>query len=121
MKVRVFPLRPKITLPNGREFGIRFGQKDKLEGWDNELRGKVDRCWCNVVSMWLDNGGTDEYPATWRGLLLVLEDVQLYATARELKKALNFLSQVQRSAPEPVPRIPPRTTTPPGPVTTTTC
>ena len=59
-----------------------------MEGWEDELRGKVRRCWCTVMSKWLDNDGTGEYPATWGGVVSVLEDVELWEVARELEQVL---------------------------------
>ena len=71
-----------------RDFGIRFGQENELEGWEDDFRGKVRRCWCTVMSKWLDNDGTGEYPATWGGVVSVLEDVKLWKVARELERVL---------------------------------
>ena len=40
------------------------------------------------MSKWLDNDGTGEYPATWGGVVSVLEDVELWEVARELERVL---------------------------------
>lgn len=40
------------------------------------------------MSVWLTDGGTDQYPATWRGVIVVLEDVECYEVARKLEKVL---------------------------------
>ena len=76
------------TAAEWRNFGIRFGQKDELKGWEDEFHRNAKRCWREVMSRWLDNAGTGEYPATWGGVLSVLEDVELWEVARELERVL---------------------------------
>ena len=68
------------------DFGRLFGrEEDELEG----LRVyDAKQCWCKVVCQWLDDGGTVEYPATWGGFILALEDVELWEIARELEMVL---------------------------------
>ena len=71
------------------DFGRLFGQEeDELEGLGVQYHYKAKQCWCKVVSQWLDNGGTAEYPATWGGFISVLEDVELWEVARELEVVL---------------------------------
>ena len=71
------------------DFGRLFGQEeDELEGLGVQYHHKAKQCWCKVVSQWLDNGGTAEYPATWGGFISVLEDVELWEVARELEMVL---------------------------------
>lgn len=47
-------------------------------------------CWCKVMSKWLHNGGTSEYPATWRGVVLVnvIEDVESCEVPRVPERVL---------------------------------
>ena len=47
------------------------------------------RCWCKVMEQWLGEGSTSEYPTTWKGLMVVLEDVEYTSVARELETVLD--------------------------------
>ena len=78
-----------ITSSRWREFGYRFRREEnELENLREECFGKANRCWCKVMNQWLENGGTPEYPATWRGVLTVLVDLEYSEVARELQRAL---------------------------------
>jgi hypothetical protein len=72
-----------------RDFGLRFGQEEsELEGFEEQYHWNTKRCWQKVMGEWLNDAGTDDYPATWGGLVQVLEDVELCEIARELVEVL---------------------------------
>lgn len=71
-----------------RRIGIRLGKElNELDGLESQYR-HIPTQWCRVMSDWLDNGGTDDYPATWKGLFALLRDVDKCEVARELEDAL---------------------------------
>jgi hypothetical protein len=55
---------------------------------------------------WLKKGGTAEYPATWRGLLTVLVDLEYIKEARELQEVLALVTP---PPPPPSPQMLPPT------------
>ena len=59
-----------------------------LEAFKFECLGDCQRCWCKVMGEWLKEGGSSEYPATWEGMLTVLEDLEHKRVARELERVL---------------------------------
>ena len=61
---------------------------NQLEELEDQYRGKASRCWCALMDDWLSDGGTSDYPATWEGLVSILEDIQCGQVAKELKIAL---------------------------------
>ena len=75
-----------------RDFGQRFGQEKNQLNSIKEECSKCERCWCKVMNWWLRAGGTAEYPATWRGLLTVLEDIECESVARELERVLSSVT-----------------------------
>ena len=85
-----FQLANKVSA-KWRDFGYRFGQEDELEEVEEECRGKPRRCWCKVMSKWMENGGTPAYPASWEGLITALEDVEYCEVAKELERALDLV------------------------------
>ena len=71
-------------------FGIRVGQTyNDLDCLENQYMRDFRVCWCKVMKQWLDNEGTDEYPATWRGVIKMLEDVECCKAAKDLETALS--------------------------------
>ncbi len=64
---------------------------DQLEAWKKEELGSVPDCWLRVMYYWLDAEGPPDYPTTWDGLYLLLEDVECSKVAEELKKAVVML------------------------------
>ena len=71
-------------------FGYRFDREpDELEALEDEYSRNAKRCWCKVMQLWLGEGGTSEYPTTWEGMVVVLEDVEFSSVARELERALD--------------------------------
>ena len=72
-----------------REFGLLLdlgpNQLDAL--YMNRL-GQTDMCWNSVMEHWW-KGGSAQYPPTWEGLYLLLEDMRLSGIADELKEAVD--------------------------------
>ena len=86
--MKKFKLITKVS-SKWRDFGIRLSHElDQLEAWAEECRGVSSRCWCRVMNYWITENDSPDYPATWSGLFLVLEDVEYSEVAAELKKAL---------------------------------
>ena len=72
------------------DFGYRLKRNtNQLEGWERECLLNADRCWCKVMSHWLKEDGTPDYPTTWRGVFCLLEDVECLEVAQGLQKALD--------------------------------
>ena len=87
--VKMFKLITKVS-SKWRDFGIRLNHNvDKLDAWANQFRGVSSMCWCKVMSDWITRDDSPYYPATWSGLLLMLEDVEYSEVATALKKALD--------------------------------
>ena len=73
-------------------FGIRQDiPLNQLEGWKVEFLGDAAKCWVKVMEHWLSGGGLPDYPATWDGLYLLLEDVECTEVAEKLKKFVTTL------------------------------
>ena len=103
-----------ITSSRWREFGYLFRREEnELENLREECFGKANRCWCKVMNQWLENDGTPEYPATWRGVLAVLVDLEYSEVARELQRVLASVT------PSPPPQMAqPFVAPPPAPAVT---
>ena len=52
--------------------------------------GDVILCCREVLREWL-NDGSQSYPATWEGMLNLLEDIKLASISLKLRSALNLL------------------------------
>ena len=59
-----------------------------LDAWREECLNISARCWCKVMHYWLTGGHTPDYPATWDGLYEMLEDVEYFEVARQLREAV---------------------------------
>ena len=57
-----------------------------MENWAKETDN--EECWERVMDAWLEGQGQDEYPPTWEGLYVLLEDVQLGGHVTALKEAV---------------------------------
>ena len=69
-----------------KSFGLQLEiPYDKLEAWREECLGNASRCCIKVMGHWLAKGGTADYPATWEGLYLLLEDVEFSEVANKLR------------------------------------
>ena len=45
--------------------------------------------WNYVMERWLSNAGSYKYPPTWKGLHMLLEDVECVEVAKKLKKVVD--------------------------------
>ena len=86
-KVQRFNLKEKIS-HKWRTIGILLGLTySKLQSLDHEYRDPFESCQA-VLDLWLDNPPPD-YPATWQGLVDLLEDSKLDKVATELRTVLS--------------------------------
>ena len=60
----------------------------KLQSLADKYRQEQKECCRTVLRLWLDNPPPD-YPATWQGLIDLLEDSQLGEVATELRTVLS--------------------------------
>ena len=68
-------------------FGILLEMcPDQLESLKEECLGKPAKCWNKVMGRWLAGEGTPDYPASWEGVCLLLEDVGCSEVAHELEQ-----------------------------------
>lgn len=88
------------------DFGYRLQRNtNKLEGWERECLLNADRCWCKVMSRWLKEDGTPDYPTTWKGVFCLLEDVECLEVAQDLQKALASVIPPPPPPPPPPPSL----------------
>ena len=70
-------------------FGYQLGlPQNMLDMWRMEYPDNPARCWMKVMQHWLTGGDTPDYPATWDGLYELLEDVEYFDVARQLREAV---------------------------------
>ncbi len=64
-----------------------------MEVWADQYRGDANMCWARVMEYWL-NGSSEgsDYPVTWEGLYLLLNDAEFSEVAEELKMAVDGVS-----------------------------
>ena len=63
-------------------------EEAQLEGFARKYQNDINECCRAVLTKWQENPPPD-YPATWGGLIELLEDCQLPEVVKELKEALN--------------------------------
>ena len=72
-----------------KEFGIHLGMSpNHLRGIDAVHRGDPTVCWNRVMEHWLAGQSGRDYPPTWEGLYILLNDMELPKLAREMEKAV---------------------------------
>ncbi len=59
----------------------------RMDGIYTHSLADVRQCCRDVLQNWVKIGSSD-YPATWGGLLTLLDDLQLHACAKSLQAAL---------------------------------
>ena len=59
-----------------------------LENYKRETQSNQADCWDKVMQSWLDGQGSSSYPVTWKGLCMLLKDVDREKVAQDLEKAL---------------------------------
>lgn len=90
--VKKFKLVTKVS-SKWRNFGILLSHEmDQLEAWSQECLGVSSRCWYKVMNYWITEDDSPDYPTSWRGLLLMLEDAEYSEVAKELKKVLTSIA-----------------------------
>ena len=60
---------------------------DRLAAWESDIGDSAGR-WRRVMSHWLAAGGTHDYPTTWDGLYVLLEDIKCAGVAKRLREAI---------------------------------
>lgn len=71
-----------------REIGTLLGASPNMvDAWENQ--GDTVRCWNVVMEHWIAEGGTCDYPATWKNLYTLLIDIKCSVIARNLKKVVD--------------------------------
>ena len=83
-KVKKFRLKSHIV-HKWRDLGDIVTSYEQLEVWAKEK--DTNGCCSAVLNHWLSHPPSD-YPATWDGLLELLDDIELSNVAAELKTAL---------------------------------
>ena len=86
-KSHILRLRDEMS-PKWRDIGFLLDvSQARLDGILTQRLGDVRQCVQDVLQDWITNGSSD-YPATWEGLLSLLEDLELHACAESLRTAL---------------------------------
>lgn len=69
--------------------GILLGlSADTLENYRQESKDNEQRI-LNVFNHWINDAGCPpDYPMTWRGVLVLLRDIEMSTAAKELKESL---------------------------------
>ena len=74
-----------------RMFGILTCITDNiLDEWELRFMRDPVRCWEKVMSKWLDDGESEDYPVTWQGLYNLLKDAEYGEVEMELSKAVRL-------------------------------
>ena len=72
------------------DFGMLLGVGlNELDAWEIQYRADATRCWNKVMDNWLTTGGSRDYPATWEGLRVLLDDLDFGNVAMDLNRALS--------------------------------
>ena len=87
-KENKFYLMEKIA-SKWRKFGLFLEiEESQLDGISVEHQNRAEECCQAVLKLWQDNPPSD-YPATWGGLIELLDDSKLPEVVAELKNALS--------------------------------
>ena len=71
------------------DIGLRFGlSMNILDGFRTKEMLDNTGCCVRVFDSWINNGGTDKYPDTWKGVYDVLCDIGHRGTANDMKADL---------------------------------
>ncbi len=80
-------LRDEMS-PHWREAGDLLGLSiARMDGIYTHHLADVRQCCRDVLKDWIQSDSSD-YPATWGGLLSLLDDLQLHACAKSLQAAM---------------------------------
>ena len=83
--VKKFRLKSRI-IHKWRDIGNLVASYEQLEVWAKDLKDS-NSCCDAVLNHWLTHPPS-QYPATWEGLLELLDDIEVSSVATELKTAL---------------------------------
>jgi len=79
--------------PQWEEAGTLLGiDSAELEIINVKKRGNPEDCCRSVMEKWFNSGGSGHYKLNWDGMLELLEDLALSATAEKLGKILSSSS-----------------------------
>ena len=67
-----------------RTIGIRTGQADSLDNYQQMAMLDNTVCCQKVFQAWINNGGHEKYPLTWQGLYDILCDIDHRGIANEI-------------------------------------
>ena len=71
------------------DFGMILGFSfNELDSWNSEYQGNTHKCWNKVMESWLSKGGTRDYPASWKGLCTLLEDLEFSRVSQLMQRAV---------------------------------
>lgn len=85
--VKSYRLVDKVST-QWRKIGQANGlSTNQLTAWESQYRGNVRMCWTRVMEQWL-KGDNDDYPATWKGLYSILNDIEFSTVSAELEEAV---------------------------------
>ena len=71
------------------DMGILLGLKaEQLYSVEQMFQKNSIRCCYWVIDQWMGNLGDESYPVTWKGLCMLLCDIEKSNTAMRLKEAL---------------------------------
>jgi hypothetical protein len=91
-RIQQFNLTKKIAhkwRTIGKLLGLTYSElqriDDKHRRW---FKSRPEECCRAVLELWLDNPPPD-YPATWQGLIDILEDSEIGGVATELRTVLS--------------------------------
>ena len=60
----------------------------RLERIKRDQQGEIFECCQDVMQAWLVDGGTEDYPNEWEGVLELLKDLKLSDLANKLQEML---------------------------------
>ena len=64
----------------------------RLEAIERHRNGDVKACCRDVFYDWLQQTDGGNYPVTWQGLCVLLEDLEFSALAKQLRELFNLKS-----------------------------
>ena len=89
---QTFRLVDKVSA-NWRDFGLILGLAvEQLDAWEEQYRGDAAMCWARVMECWLKGECKEDYPVTWDGLYILLNDAGFSVISEELKNAVKLVN-----------------------------
>ena len=79
-----------------QHFGTMLEQEsNQLNSWAQKHSNDCLKIWKEVMDHWLAVEGTHDYPATWEGLYTLLEDLEFFKVAADLKSAISECAKMR--------------------------